>query len=224
MRLDAGLSQRRLADAAGIDHSFLSQIEGGVRTPSLAVLVAVAGALGGDVRVRVYPGTGPRIRDSIQARMVEAILERLDPRWKRHLEVPVYRPVHGVIDLVIHDEAAGAIGATEVQSELRRLEQQIRWAHEKVDALPSAAIWGVPKPWQTVDRLLIVRNTKTNRAIVDRFAATLSTEYPARAIDSYRSLTTSDAPWPGSAILWVALDGDTAKLLERPPRGVSVGR
>jgi transcriptional regulator with XRE-family HTH domain len=224
MRMDAGLSQRRLAEAAAIDHGFLSQVERGVRAPSLAVLVAISSALGGDLRVRVYPGTGPRVRDPLQARMVEAILRELHPRWARHLEVPVYRPVHGVIDLVVHDPVASVIGATEVQSELRRLEQQIRWSHEKADALPSAAIWRFAEPWPKVDRLLIVRNTRTNRAIVERFAATLTTEYPARTIDVYRSLTTADAPWPGSAILWVSVDGDVAKVLEHPPRGVKVGR
>jgi transcriptional regulator with XRE-family HTH domain len=226
MRLDAGLSQRRVAAAAAIDHGFLSQIERGLRQPSLAVLVAISAALGGDVSIRIYPGTGPRIRDPLQARMVEAVLQVLDPRWIRHLEVPVYRPVRGVIDLVIEDPQpeARVVGATELQSELRRLEQQIRWSHEKADALRSASIWRFPEPGPTVDRILIVRNTRTNRAIAERFARTLATEYPARTIDAYRALTTAAAPWAGSAILWVTIDGDNARLLDGPPRGVSVGR
>jgi transcriptional regulator with XRE-family HTH domain len=36
MRLDAGLTQRRLALLAEIDHGFLSLIERGLREPSLA--------------------------------------------------------------------------------------------------------------------------------------------------------------------------------------------
>lgn len=224
MRMDVGLSQRRLADAAGIDHAFLSQIERGLREPSLAVLVAISTALGGELRVRIYPGTGPRIRDPLQARMVEALLRDLHPRWTRYLEVPVYRPVRGVIDLVLHDPMALVAGATEIQSELRRLEQQLRWSHEKADALPSASIWPSLEPCPCVDRLLIVRNTRVNRAVVERFAATLTTDYPAPAIDAYRALTTADAPWPGSAIVWIAVDGDAARILDRPPRGVSVGR
>ena len=224
MRADAGLSQRRLASVAGIDHGFLSQIECGRREPSLAVLVAIATALGGELRVRIYPGTGPRIRDPIQARMIEALLAILHRRWSRYLEVPVYRPVRGVIDLVIHDPVAIALGATEVQSELRRIEQQVRWSHEKADALPSASIWRFPDPWPTVDRLLVVRNTRLNREIVERFASTMATEYPATSIDAFRALTAADSQWPGSAILWVSVDGDEAKVLDRPPRGVSVGR
>lgn len=224
MRLDAGLSQRRLADAAGIDDGFLSQIERGLREPSLAVLVAISNALGGDLHLRIYPGTGPRTRDPLQARMVEAFLRDLHPRWTRHLEVPVYRPVRGVIDVVLHDPKALVVGAAEVQSELRRLEQQIRWSHEKADALPSASIWQFPGPEPRVDRVLIIRNTRVNRTIVEQFATTLATEYPARAADAYRAITTAEAPWPGSAILWITLDGDTAKVLDRPPRGVTVGR
>jgi transcriptional regulator with XRE-family HTH domain len=222
-RIDAGMSVRRLADLASIDDGFLSLIERGLREPSIAVLTAIATALGGDLRVRIYPGTGPRIRDPLQARMVEALLEILHARWTRYLEVPVYRPVRGVIDLVVHDPVAIAMGATEVQSELRRIEQQVRWSHEKADALPSASIWRFPDTGPKVDRLLVVRNTRLNRAIVERFAATMTTEYPAPSIDAYRALTTPDAPWPGSAIIWVTVDGDAATVLDRPPRGVTVG-
>ena len=83
MRLDAGLSQRRLAAMASIDHGFLSLIERGLREPSLAVLVAIATALGGDVSLRLFPGTGPRLRDPIQARITEALVRILDARWTR---------------------------------------------------------------------------------------------------------------------------------------------
>ena len=49
LRLDAGLSLRRLADMAGIDHGHLSLIERGLREPSLAVLTSIADALGGSI-------------------------------------------------------------------------------------------------------------------------------------------------------------------------------
>ncbi len=105
-RTDTGLSQRHLAALAAIDHGFLSLIERGLREPSLAVLAAIATALGGDVSVRLYPGTGPRLSDPIQARITEAVLRPRHLLWTWLLEVPVYRPVRGVIDLVAHDRAA----------------------------------------------------------------------------------------------------------------------
>ena len=224
MRVDAGHSQRRLAQSAGIDHGHLSLIERGLREPSLAVLIAIANALCGTVSVRLYPGTGPRLRDPIQARITEAFVRMLDPRWTRMVEVPVYRPARGVIDIVTHDQAAGVVVATEVQSELRRLEQQIRWSHEKADSLPSADFWRFVAAEPQIGRLLVLRSTRTNRQLAERFSETLAVDFPASSIDAYQALTTPDSAWPGSAILWASVEGDAAKILQRAPRSVSVGR
>ena len=224
MRLDAGLSQRRLAAMASIDHGFLSLIERGMREPSLAVLVAVASALGGTMSVRLYPGTGPRLRDPIQARITEALVRILDPRWTRMVEVPVYRPAGGVIDLVAHDRAAGIVVAAEVQSELRRLEQQLRWSHRKADSLPSADFWRFVEAEQSIHQVLVLRSTRVNRQLAHRFSETLTVAFPADSSDAYRALTTPDVPWPGSAVIWANVDGDAARILEHPPRGVADAR
>jgi transcriptional regulator with XRE-family HTH domain len=224
LRLDTGLSQRRLAEIAGIDHGFLSQIERGLREPSLAVLVAVGTALGGSLSVKLYPGTGPRLTDSIQARIAEALIRITDPRWTRMVEVPVYRPASGVIDIVVHDRAAGIVVATEIQSEIRRLEQQLRWSKQKADALPSADFWRFVDGDPRIDRLLVLRSTRANRELASRFDETLRAAYPAPSADAFRALTTPDGPWPGSAVLWARVDGDAATILERPPQGVTPRR
>lgn len=223
LRVDAGLSQRRLAEMAGIDHGFLSLIERGLREPSLAVLVAIATALGGTVNVRLFPGTGPRLTDPIQARITEAFVRILDPRWTRMVEVPVHRPARGVIDIVAHDQVAGIVVATEVQSELRRLEQQLRWSHEKAESLPSADFWRFVEQGPRIDQLLVLRSTHANRQLAGRFSETLAVAFPADPIAAYRALTSPDVPWPGSAVLWASIQGDTARILERPPRSVSIG-
>jgi len=224
MRVDAGLSQRRLAALAGIDHSFLSLVERGLREPSLAVLVATSTALGGTVNVRLHPGTGPRVLDPIQARIVDELVRILDRRWIVMLEVPVYRPSRGVIDLVAHDRSAGVVLAVEVQSEVRRLEQQLRWLNEKADALPSAAFWRFAVPAPRIDLLLILRSTRANREVAARIAATLRTAYPSRTADAHAALISPAAPWPGSAMLWATVDADTARILAHPPRTVPFGR
>ena len=223
MRTDAGLTQRRLALLAEIDHGFLSLIERGLREPSLAVLAAVATALGGNVSVRLYPGTGPRLTDHIQARIVEGFVRILHPRWTRMLEVPVYRPVRGVIDLVVHDRVTNVAVAVEVQSQMRRLEQQLRWSNEKADALPSADFWRFVDPAPRVERLLVLRSTRANRELASRFHNSLTTAYPALTSAAYDSLTSDAAPWPGSAVMWAAVEGDAARILDRPPRSVSLG-
>jgi transcriptional regulator with XRE-family HTH domain len=168
-RLDAGLSLRALARAAEITPSHLSEIERGIAEPSLAVLASLARVLGADVSIRLFPGTGPRIRDRLQAPMVEALLREAHPSWKRLVEVPVWRPVRGVIDAVV-SRSGDAVVAIEVHSELRRLEQQIRWAGEKADALPSAEAWsmllaGAPqcryRGWSVCDRPEPIATSRT---------------------------------------------------------------
>ena len=86
------MSLRALADAAGVDYGFLARVDCGTREPSISVLSAVAEALGADLSVRLYPITGPLVRDHIQAQIVEELLRIAHPRWRRLTEVPVYRP------------------------------------------------------------------------------------------------------------------------------------
>jgi len=224
MRVDAGLSQRRLAALAEIDHGFLSLVERGQREPSLAVLNAIATVLGGSVSVRLHPGTGPRLTDPIQARIIEALISVLHPRWTRMLEVPVYRPVRGVVDLVAHDRAANKVLAVEVQSQLRRLEQHLRWMNEKADALPSAEFWRFVDAPPEVHRLLVLRSTRANRELAARFAGTLEVAYPASSAKAFQALTTPDVALPGSAILWATVEGDKARILDQAPRGITAGR
>ena len=209
---------------AGVDHASLSLIERSLREPSLAVLVAIAAALGGSLSVRLYPGTGPRLTDPIQARIIEAFTRILDPRWARMVEVPVHRPARGVIDIVAHDQAAGIVVATEVQSELRRLEQQLRWSREEAESIRSSDFWRFTEGEPRVDQMLVLRSTRTNRQLAERFSETLAVAFPADPIAAYRALTTPEGAWPGSALLWASVEGDSARMLERPPRSVKVGR
>jgi transcriptional regulator with XRE-family HTH domain len=102
---DAGLSQAALAKAAHLSPAQVSRILAGSESPSLHAMAALSVGLDGKLVVRVEPGTGPRIRDRFQARMVEALIRELNLRWKRFLEVAVYRPVRGYVDLAIHDPA-----------------------------------------------------------------------------------------------------------------------
>ncbi len=224
MREDSGATQRELSVAAGIDHGFLSLIERGLREPSITALTAIATALGADASIRLFPGAGPRLRDPIQARIGEALLRILNPRWDRMLEVPVVRPARGFIDLVLLDRPPTVAICTEIQSELRRLEQLIRWANEKALALPSAPFWDRMGDTPSIDRLLVVRSTRSNREIATRFGATLAAAYPAPARAVFRAITEADRPWPGDGILWADVRGDLATILDRPPRGVTVGR
>jgi transcriptional regulator with XRE-family HTH domain len=222
-RLDAGLSIRGLGRATGLDASHILRVERGKRDASIDAAVALAAALGHDVSVRLFPSSGPRLRDHVQVRMLEALLAILHPRWQARLEVPVYRPSRGVIDVVLSDAKASQLVAGEGHSQLRAFEEQLRRAREKADALPSARGY----PWADVlepprvSRLLLLRSTTATRDLVRTLSASFRAAYPAGSRDAYAALTTAATPWPGAAILWVDLDGKATTVLHGPPRGVT---
>jgi transcriptional regulator with XRE-family HTH domain len=222
IRTDAGATKAKVAAAAGVDRTFLGRIESGDVNPSLETLVSVATAMGADLSIRIYAGSGPRLTDRHQARMVESVLARLAPVWHPHLEVPVWRPARGVIDGVFERLDTPLLVVSEFMSTLPRLEQQLRWSAEKAASMASAELVG-DRPVPPVSRLLVLRSTSATRQLAQRFELTLRTAYPGRTIDAVHSLTLGD-PWPGDTLIWVRIEGDLVELMDRPPRGVHVGR
>jgi transcriptional regulator with XRE-family HTH domain len=217
MRVDAGLTLTALGGVVGIHRSHLARIESGLARPSLEVLTAIGVGLGADLSLRYFEGAGPRLHDRFQAAMVEAMIKVLDRRWMPTLEVPVSQLSRGVIDLVLSDRSSPIVVAAEAQSEIRRLEQQLRWGTEKADGLRQRLADRDPRmEGVVVSKLLILRSTVSTRQLSRRFERTLATAFPAPTDDVFRALTTSAAPWPGAGIFWVRIDGDRANVLEHP--------
>jgi transcriptional regulator with XRE-family HTH domain len=214
-REDAGLSLTRVALAGGLSKSRLHDIEAGRCQPRWETLARVSAVLGLRLGVGLYPDSGPLIREHVQAVMLTALLAAAHQRWRRRPEVAVYRPVRGVIDMVLDDDVEALAVACEAQSELRRPEQQLRWSHAKADALATAREeQGHPR---SVSRLLLLRSTLRTRTVVATYADLFAAAYPAHAIDAYAALT-EERPWPGDAILWCRVEGHRATVLDRPPR------
>ncbi len=225
MRFEATLSLGGLAMVVGIHKSYLARIEAGQARPSLDVLTAIGVALGADLNIRYFPGAGPRLHDRFQAAMTETLLRSLDPRWRASVEVPVTHPSRGVIDVVLTDQSTRVAVACEVYSELRRLEQQVRWSAEKADGLArQIAVEAPDSPSRTVSRLLVLRSTVATREIARTFEATLVTAYPARAHDVFIALTSGHASWPGPGIVWMHQHGSETTLMPFPPPRVALGR
>jgi transcriptional regulator with XRE-family HTH domain len=221
LRLDYGYSKRQLADAAGIAHSTYGELEAGRAKPSVEVMGRLAAALGGRLGLYLQQGTGPVLRDHFQAAIIEALGALLDARWQQALEVNVYKPVRGTIDVVLDDRHAWLAIAGEAHSELRRLEQQVRWANAKADALERTRVDdGYPV---TVSRLPLLRSTPSTRQVAAIYRNVLAAFYPARHEDAVASLTGA-APWPGSAIVWFEVTKGVARLLETPPDRTRAGR
>ncbi len=224
MRTDAGVSMATLANVAGIDKGHLSRIEAGQASASLEVLTSIGLGLGAELGLRYFEGVGPRLHDRFQAPMTEALVSVVDPRWRVRAEVVVSDPARGVIDLVLSDRFGTAVVAGEVQSELRRLEQQLRWSAEKAEALARQLAADSAAQVVGVSRLLVLRSTVSTRDLAREFHATLAAAYPARTADIVGALTSPDVAWPGDGIVWMHLEGRNCTLMPYPPPGVSLGR
>lgn len=203
---DAGVSQRRLAAATGLPQGYVSRILTGTASPSHDTYTRLAMALGADFTARFYPSTGALIRDRLAAPMTELLVRTSQPRWEAMTEVGVHRPARGWIDVVLHDPRPHVLVASELQSQLRRLEQVVRWHALKAEALPS---WegfdrlGAEPP--SISRLLVVRRTRVTRQVAAEFARQLRAAYPAHPDDAIDALA-GTSPWPGSALVWVVID------------------
>jgi hypothetical protein len=175
--------------------------------------------------VRLHPGAGTRIRDRWSAPITEAVLRFVGPEWKAFTEVEVRDPVRGWIDVVLHAPARDLVVATEVEAGVRAIESQIRRGQDKAAALPSSDLWhwaargGRPE----IGRLLVLRSTPASREAARRFETLFRSAFPARIAALVAALRDA-APWPGAGILWATLEAGHATILERPPRGVTLGR
>lgn len=224
LREERGLSLRELATASGVHPSVIGRAEIADGNLTLETLAKVATALGAEASVRLYPATGLRLRDHVQVQLIETLLGRMHPRWRVRLEVPVYRPVRGVIDVVLADATAGELVGAEAHGEIRRAERQLRWAAEKVDALPSADGWPCMESRPRTTRLLILRSTSVTRSLMHSTPLLFSAAYPGRTADAVQALTTASGGLSEAAVVWIDLRGTESRLLDGPPRGVLVGR
>ena len=218
LRTEAGITQRALAAAVGIDQGHLSRIERGLIQAGIDVLLTIGACLGADLGIRYFPGSGPRLGDRFQAPVVEALMRLLHPRWLRipELAVPTAR---GFVDLALGLRGADLGIECEVHSELRVLDEILRRHAEKTSALADLGTVG-----GTISRLLVVRSTQHNRNVVRLYEATLRSAYPGLVTEALAALRGGEQPWPGPTLLWVRVSRGHAEILERPPRGVRVGR
>lgn len=177
---------------------------------SLETYARLAIPLGADLSTRLYPNTGPLIRDRHQARILEALLQELHPRWRAATEAGVRQPVRGWIDAVLHDPRERRILAVEIESDIRRIEQQIRWAQMKAESLPSWEGW--PAEGAEISRLLVMRRTRTTRQTATEFARQLAVAYPAHPEDALAALT-GLTPWPGATMVWAQIEPTRVRFL-----------
>ena len=57
-----------------------------------------------------------------------------------------------------------------------------------------------------------MRRTRATRTLAAEFARQLRSAYPAHPDDAIQALT-GTTPWPGDALIWMALERGTARLV-----------
>ena len=217
LRIDAGVTVADLAKCAGIDPAHQWRIEAGQANASIEVLIAISACLGAELGVRLFPIAGPRLHDRFQAPMIEALVRHVGPEWRTEPEV-VVPTARGVADLVLRRARDRLAIVCECHSELRRLELVVRRAAEKTNAVSAQA-----EAAANVSTLLLIRSTTATRTVVETYSSTLAAAFPARSADAVEALA-GNAAWPGAAIVWARVEQGHAVILDRPPRGVRLGR
>jgi transcriptional regulator with XRE-family HTH domain len=209
---DGGISTRRLAAAAGIHHGTLSRILAGETEPNLATLARLGAALNADLSLRLYPNAGPNLRDRWQTRMADEVLRVRHPRWEPYPEAYVTTPVKGWIDLALHERRERVLIANELQSEIRRFEQLVRWQAAKAQALPSWEGYVHLGDAPRISQLVIVRRTRANRQAAAGLERQIRAAFPAHPDDAIAALS-GTSTWPGAALAWMLVDEKGARLV-----------
>jgi transcriptional regulator with XRE-family HTH domain len=163
-RLRLGLSQRRVADAVGIDRADYCRVEAG-KVARLPLLTAfrIAAVLGLDLSLRAFPGGGS-IRDAGQAKREQRLIACVGRPLTWRAEVPV-RGAGDPFDQRSWDLVLfGGSQRTALEFEVRLYDlqaQERRWRLKRRD--------------DPVEHfLLVVADTRSNRRVLAEYADLLA--------------------------------------------------
>jgi transcriptional regulator with XRE-family HTH domain len=187
-RRAAGLSQIVVARRARLSQATVSRIERGVATASVDDLAGLAGVVGMDLVVQLYPGGSP-IRDAAHVRVMGRLKAILPSAFRLASEVPI--PIPGdqrAVDAVLVDPPL-RIGF-ELESRLLDIQALVRRVALKQRDAGLARM------------ALVLPDTPANRAAASTMRATLSAAFPAGHRSVLAALRTSELP-PANGILWV---------------------
>lgn len=172
-RLRAGRSQEEVAKAAGISSSRLSRIELG--TPvglRFEDVAAACAAVGLAASLRTYPGEHI-LDDAQQVQLLRELRERLGPGWRWRFEVPVAAGDPRAWDMRGRHIVSGLEVVVEAETRIRDLQAVLR------------RIAGKRESAMAPRTVLLLADTRNNRAVVARCRDELAAEFP---VGTWRSL------------------------------------
>ncbi len=204
-RATSGLSRRAAAHRAGVSRDTEGRVETGNPRVGLDALCSVGTAVGLDIVIRAYPSRPLSLRDSGQLTLARLLCDQAHGGWDAALEVPAGD----------HGEATdvGFFGAQEIlASEIERLildfQAQYRRGALKRDELAR-------RHSRPVRLVLVVEDTRRNRAAVAEHEALIRRSLPAGSREVLKALRTGHA-LGRDGLLWLRRRPVTATRLRTP--------
>jgi transcriptional regulator with XRE-family HTH domain len=187
-----GFSVAAACTRAGVAASTWRRIEGGAAGATIATLCAMTDAVGLDFVAQVFPGRGPRLRDTGQMELAHAIAVMASAAWKVNLEV--LAGDHGeAIDMVL--KRPDEIVAIEIERLMLDAQAQIRRHTIKRD-------WLAAHAERDVRLVVVVEDTPRNRATIGPHMTLLRTVLPAGSREVYRALRLGQ-PLGRDGLTWI---------------------
>lgn len=187
LRLASGLSQDRLAEAAGVSRDWLADLEHGrLRHVDLRRVTLVFACLGQKLVVKAYP-TGAGLRDAGQLRLLARFNARIAPTWQRVAEsiMPLPGDLRAWDELLIGGVRIGVEAETrpsDLQATGRDMALKLRDSH--------------------ADRMiLLLADTHRNRALVRANVAALRQTFPLDTRSTLAALAAGRDPAANGLVL-----------------------
>jgi transcriptional regulator with XRE-family HTH domain len=187
-RVAAGLSQRAVADAAGLSHPTVSRVERGASPEvSLLVIARLSAVLGLKPTLRLYPDGDP-IRDAAHVQLLERLRVRVHPDLRWRVEVPL--PMPG--DLRAWDAMIAGMGfvvGVEAETRIRDAQAVARRTNLK------------QRDGELDHVILLVAATRMNRRALEAAAEELKSVFPGTQRHVLRALAEGRNPGQSAIIV-----------------------
>jgi transcriptional regulator with XRE-family HTH domain len=190
----SGLTQRQIAQRAGISRSQLNRVLTSQVVPGLDLAERLSAAVGHRLSMRLVPADGVRLRDAGQVGIAQHIAAQAHPSLRVRLEVPVARPPDlRAADMTLDN--ARAMTMVEIERWLRDWQAQGRRAQLKRTALSELV-------GRKVDLVLAVPDTPSNRQALEPYAGLVRDALPVSSRRIWAAIRNGD-PLDGDGLLWL---------------------